>query len=62
MKITNSGFILALLGMAVANKLGGGMEPVGEDWFAEYQDAKDRDDVVSEGRSLDLEVDSAGKL
>ena len=38
------------------------MEPVAEDWFAEYQDAKDRDDVVSEGRSFDLEVDSAGKF
>ena len=59
MRISNSGFILALLGMVVANKLGGGMEP---DWFAEYEDAKDRDDVVSEGRSLDLEVDSAGKV
>ena len=62
MKITNSALILALLAMAVANKLGGGMEPVAEDWFSQYQDEKDRGDVVEEGRSLDLEVDSAGKF
>ena len=57
MRISNPGFILALLGMVIANKLAGGTEP---DWFAEYEDAKDMDDVVSEGRSLDLEVDAAG--
>ena len=51
-----------LLAMAVANKLGGGMEPVAEDWFIQYQDEKDRGDVVSEGRSLDLDVDEAGKF
>ena len=62
MKITNSALILALLAMVVANKLGGGVEPVGEDWFIEYQDEKDRGDVVSEGVSLDLEVDSAGEF
>ena len=60
MRITNSGFILALLGIAFANKLGGGVEPADEDWFAEYEMSKDREDVVSEGRSLDLEVDAAG--
>ena len=62
MKITNSALILVLLAMAVANKLGGGMEPVAEDWFIQYQDEKDRGDVVSEGRSLDLDVDAAGKF
>ena len=53
-----------LLAMAVANKLGGGMEPVAEEdnWFIQYQDEKDRGDVVSEGRSLDLDVDEAGKF
>ena len=60
MRITNSGFILALLSMVVANKLGGGVEPADEDWFAEYEMSKDREDVDSEGRSLDLEVDAAG--
>ena len=64
MKITNSALVLMLLAMAVANKLGGGMEPVAEEdnWFIQYQDEKDRGDVVSEGRSLDLDVDAAGKF
>ena len=59
MRITSSGFILAVLGMVIANKLGGS-EPADEDWFAEYEMAKDRGDVVSEGKALDLEVDAAG--
>ena len=59
MRISNPGFILALLGMVIANKLAGGTEP---DWFAEYEDAKDMDEVVSEGKSLDLDVDAAGKF
>ena len=62
MKITNSALILALLAMVVANKLGGGVEPVAEDWFIQYQDEKDRGDVDSEGRSLDLAADAAGKF
>ena len=62
MKITNSALILMLLAMAVANRLGGGMEPVAEEdnWFVQYLDDKDRVDLDEEGRSLDLAVDGAG--
>ena len=60
MRITKPGFILALLSMVVANKLGGGAEPVDVDWFAEYEMSKDREDVDSEGQALDLAVDAAG--
>ena len=59
MMITKPGFILALLSMVVANKLGG-TEPADVDWFAEYEMSKDREDVDSEGRALDLAVDAAG--
>ena len=59
MRITSSGFILAVLGMTIANKLGGS-EPADVDWFAEYEMAKDRGDVDAEGKALDLEVDAAG--
>ena len=64
MRITNSALILMLLAMAVANRLGGGMEPVAEEdnWFVQYLDEKDRGDVDAEGRSLDLAVDAAGKF
>ena len=62
MKITNSALILMLLAMAMANRLGGGMEPVAEEdnWFVQYLDDKDRVDLDEEGRSLDLAVDGAG--
>ena len=59
MRITSSGFILVVLGMAIANKLGGS-EPADEDWFAEYEMAKDRGDVDAEGKALGLDVDAAG--
>ena len=59
MMITKPGVILALLSMVVANKLGG-TEPEDVDWFAEYEMSKDREDVDSEGRALDLAVDAAG--
>ena len=36
MKITSAGFILAVLGLTIANKLGGS-EPADVDWFTEYE-------------------------
>ena len=59
MKITSSGFIVAVLGMTIANKLGGS-EPSDVDWFAEYEMSKDNGDVDDEGEALGLDVDSAG--
>ena len=59
MKITSAGFILAVLGLTIANKLGGS-EPADVDWFTEYELAKDRGDVDAEGEALGLDVDSAG--
>ena len=59
MRITSSGFILAVLGMTIANKLGGS-EPADVDWFTEYEMAKDRGDVDAEGKALGLDVDAAG--
>ena len=59
MRITSSGFILAVLGMTIANKLGGS-EPADVDWFTEYEMAKDSGDVDAEGKALGLDVDAAG--
>ena len=59
MKITSAGFIVAVLGMTIANKLGGS-EPADVDWFTEYEMAKDRGDVDAEGKVLGLVVDAAG--
>ena len=59
MKITSAGFIVAVLGMTIANKLGGS-EPSDVDWFAEYEMSKDNGDVDDEGEALGLDVDSAG--
>ena len=42
----------------------GAGQPVTDDgdWFAQYMDEKDQEDIVEEGDALDVDVDGVGNL
>ena len=60
-------FVMLLVTMAQAKSFGAdgaGQQPFTDDdhWFAQYQDAKDQQESVDEGDSLDVDVDAGGNL
>lgn len=59
-------FVMLSVTMAQAKSFGadGAGQPVTDDgdWFAQYMDEKDQEDIVEEGDALDVDVDGVGNL
>ena len=59
-------FVMLSVSMTQAKSFGadGAGQPVTDDgdWFAQYMDEKDQEDIVEEGDALDVDVDGVGNL
>ena len=57
-------FILIVVSMTQAKSFGadGAGQLDTDDWFSQYMDEKDQEDIVEEGDALDVDVDGVGNL
>ena len=57
-------FILIVVSMTQAKSFGadGAGQLDTDDWFSQYMDEKDREDIVEEGVGIDVDLDAGGNL